>query len=67
MTDRWMPIDDAARQVRVRVETIRVWATRGKVATRGRGATREVHMGDLLAAEHAWRVRARQRQGTGVT
>ena len=26
MTDRWLPIDDAARQVRVRVETIRVFA-----------------------------------------
>lgn len=67
MTERWLPIDDAARQVRVRVETIRVWRTRGKVRAVGKGATVMVHMGDLLAAEHAWRVRARQRQNRMVT
>lgn len=53
----WLPIHEAARQARVRVETIRVWAHRGKVRTEGRGARRLVHMGDLLAAEHAWRKR----------
>lgn len=54
----WLPIHDAARQVRVRVETVRVWAVRGKVRTEGRGKARMVHMGDLLAAEHAWRKRS---------
>lgn len=67
MNDRWLPINDAARQVRVRVETIRVWATRGKVRTSGKGTHRLVHMGDLMAAEHAWRVRAVQRRMQGVT
>lgn len=57
MTDHWLPIHDAARQVRVRVETIRVWAVRGKVRTQGAGRSRIVHMGDLMAAEHAWRTR----------
>lgn len=64
--NEWLGIHDAARQVRVRVETIRVWAVRGKVRTVGTGPTRIVHMGDLMAAEHAWRTRVSDKRGARV-
>lgn len=57
MTDEWLPIDQAARQARVRVETIRVWRHRGKVRGVGRGAGALVNLMDVLDAERAWRQR----------
>lgn len=62
MTDQWLPIHDAARQARVRVETIRVWRTRGKVRGTGWGRDAVVNMTDVLEAEHAWRKRVRDKR-----
>lgn len=55
MTEQWVPIEAAARAVRVNIRTIRVWVHRGKVRTRGRGRHRTVLLGDVRRAEKAWR------------
>jgi DNA-binding transcriptional MerR regulator len=57
VSDQWALVNDAARLVRVRPGTIRVWATRGKVRAEVRGAHRYVHLGDVRRAEKAWRER----------
>lgn len=57
----WLPVEEAARQVRVRVETIRVWVCRGRVRAYGSGAGKFIHMPDVMDAEHAWRVRLADR------
>jgi predicted site-specific integrase-resolvase len=53
----WLPAGDAARRVRVRVETLRVWVHRGKV----RQINEFLNMVDIMEAEHAWRVRLLRR------
>lgn len=57
MTDQWARVDDAARLVRVRPGTIRVWATRGKVRAETIASRRHVHLGDVRRAEAEWRKR----------
>ncbi|MEV7973304.1 hypothetical protein [Cellulomonas sp. NPDC089187] len=57
MTEQWARVDDAARAVRVRPGTIRVWATRGKVRTDVFAGRRVVHLGDVRRAEKNWRDR----------
>lgn len=58
----WLTVTQAARIVRVRVETVRVWVSRGRV-----GRHREfVNMADVREAEHAWRVRLGLVNHTGV-
>lgn len=57
MTDQWALVNDAARLVRVRPGTIRVWVTRGKIRAEVHGAHRYVHLGDLRRAERDWRER----------
>lgn len=49
----WLPVEQAARVVRVRVQTIRVWVHRGKVQR----LADHVRMPDVMNAEHAWRER----------
>ena len=49
----WLTVAEAARTMRVRAETIRTWATRGKVTRCGE----YVNMPDMFEAEHAWRDR----------
>jgi hypothetical protein len=49
----WLTVHDAARAVRVRPETIRVWIHRGKVLRYGD----LINMPDVYEAEYAWRVR----------
>lgn len=58
----WLTIAEAARTMRVRAETIRVWAIRGKVTRHGEF----VNMPDVMDAEHAWRVRLAKANDTGV-
>lgn len=57
MTDQWARVDDAAKLVRVRPGTIRVWATRGRVRTERQGRHTYVHLGDVRHAERDWRQR----------
>lgn len=53
----WLPIADAAKRVRVRISTIRNWASRGKVeSVRVLGRT-WVSMDDVTESELAWRLR----------
>jgi hypothetical protein len=66
VTDTWVAVEVAARLTRVRVETIRVWATREKVRTVQRGRVRLVNLTDVRHAERAWRQRA-WRKDNGMT
>lgn len=55
--EEWLTVADAARAVRVREETVEVWAYRRKVRSHKVGRTRWVHLGDVRHAEAAWRRR----------
>lgn len=57
MSGQWARVDDAARIVRVRPGTIRVWVVRGKVRTEIHGAHRYVDLADVRRAEREWRER----------
>lgn len=58
----WLTVALAARRVRVRVETLRVWVHRGKVRQIGDF----LNMVDIMEAEHAWRVRLAKANYTPV-
>ncbi|BDZ40807.1 hypothetical protein GCM10025865_01060 [Paraoerskovia sediminicola] len=53
----WLTVTAAARAVRVRPSAIWNWCSRGKVRRQRLGRIAWVHMGDVRAAEHAWRKR----------
>lgn len=53
----WLPIPDAARRARVREDTLRQWKRRGKVRAHTVDGRVWLHMGDVAAAERAWRER----------
>lgn len=55
--NEWLPVQEAARQLRVRPSVIWNWTSRGKVRSHRIGRTAHVHMGDATTAEHAWRAR----------
>jgi len=57
----WLLVDEAARAVRVRPGTIRVWATRETVRSQRIGSHRYVHLDDVRRAERLWRQRIRAR------
>lgn len=53
----WLPVQEAARRLRVRPSTIWNWTSRNKVRAHRFGRTSHIHMGDATEAEHAWRQR----------
>ena len=53
----WLPVQRAARILRVRPSVIWNWTSRGKVRKHRIGRTAYIHMPDATAAEHAWRSR----------
>lgn len=57
----WLPVAEAARVVRVRVETIYVWINRRKVRAHKHRGRAVVRMPDVYEAEHAWRASGRTR------
>lgn len=58
----WLPVQQAARILRVRPSTIWNWTSRGRVRKHRIGRTAYIHMPDATAAEHAWRSRVTTRQ-----
>lgn len=57
VSDQWATYADAARIVRVRPGTIRVWVCRGKVRIDVQGKRVFVHLSDVRHAEREWRDR----------
>jgi excisionase family DNA binding protein len=55
----WLTVAEAARTVRVRPSTIRVWVHRRKVRGKRMGREAWVHMGDVRHAEAQWVQRQR--------
>ncbi len=59
----WLTYADAARAVRVRVGTLKVWVHRGKIAVHRTGRNVWLHMGDVRRAETAWTRRMQDKAG----
>jgi excisionase family DNA binding protein len=54
---RWATVPEAARSVRVREQTIRVWVSRNRVRSHRVGRTTWVNVDDVADRELAWRRR----------